>query len=151
MVTGILGGGHIQYRIPSNHHLNHQLITWIIKSTLVKAKPPYGKHFNALLVGGFSPTHLKNMRTVKLDHFPKIGDWLVADHSRFACHPHSFFLLKISQICWMFFCRGIVFSKKSHQVENWMNLVTPDLFFKSKPLGSCYITPKKSSKTFGKH
>ena len=23
------------------------------------------------LVGGFSPTHLKNMRTVKLDHFPK--------------------------------------------------------------------------------
>ena len=29
--------------------------------------------WKAILVGGFSPTHLKNMRTVKLDHFPRVS------------------------------------------------------------------------------
>ena len=31
--------------------------------------------WKAILVGGFSPTHLKNMRTVKLDHFPRVSGW----------------------------------------------------------------------------
>ena len=43
-----------------------------IKMDDLGGTPIFGNtHMKQLLVGGFSPTHLKKYAQVKLDHFPK--------------------------------------------------------------------------------
>ena len=64
---------------------------------------------SAFLVAGFSPTHLKNMRTVKLDHLPiRIGgeNWT---KNVLSCHQLYSFLLKWQQPSREFFAALVFF------------------------------------------